>query len=90
MASRKQALAIGLTTKPKPVIELGDTDPKLLAEAIVSVAASAKKLLGAGLTKECLCLLIQHKCGGPNAISRTDIAKVLDAAADLGSLVVRR
>jgi hypothetical protein len=75
--------------KPKPVIELGETDPKLLADAIVSVASGAKRLLSSGLTKEALVVLIQHKCGGANVVSRGDIARVLDAAADLGSFVKR-
>jgi len=78
-----------VTATPKPVIELGDTDPKLLADAIVHVASGAKKLLGSGLTKDALVVLIQHKCGGPSAVSRGDIIKVLDAAADLGSFVKR-
>lgn len=72
----------------KPVIELGDTDPKLLAKAIVDVADGARKLLAAGLTKECLIVLIQHKTAG--RVGQRTIKEVLDAAADLGSLVVRR
>jgi hypothetical protein len=75
--------------KTKPVIELGETDPNLLAEAIVSVASGAKKLLASGLTKEALVVLIQHKCGGNGVVSRGDIVRVLDAAADLGSFVKR-
>ncbi len=75
------------TVAPKPVIELGDTAPKLLAAAIVDVAAGAKKLLASGLTKDALVVLIQHKCGGSGVVSRGDILRVLEAAADLGSYV---
>lgn len=74
-------------SKPKPVIELGDTDPKLLAQAIVDTAAGAKRLLASGLTKQAIVVLIQERCG--SRVSRGDIARVLDAAADLGSFVRR-
>jgi hypothetical protein len=74
---------------PKPVIEMGDTDAKLLASAIVDVATGAKKLLTSGLTKDALVVLIQHKCGGSSVVSRGDIIRVLEAAADLGSFVRR-
>jgi MinD superfamily P-loop ATPase len=76
-----------LKTTAKPVIELGDTAPNLLAEAIVDVAAGAKKLLGSRLSKRAVLLLVRDKTGG--RVSLTDIETILDAAADLGSYVKR-
>jgi hypothetical protein len=73
--------------KPKPVIELGDTDPDLLASAIVDVAAGAKKLLGSRLSRRAILILIQDKAVGKHSLA--DIEAILNAAADLGSYVRR-
>lgn len=69
----------------KPVIELGDTAPDLLAQAIVDVAEAAKRLNGSRLSARAVHLLIRDKCNVP----LVTISKVLNAAADLGSYVKR-
>lgn len=77
----------GKATKPKPVIELGDTDPNLLAEAIVDVAAGAKKLLGSRLSKRAVMILIQDRATGKHSLA--DIDAILTAASELGNYVRR-
>jgi hypothetical protein len=72
-------------TKPKPLIEMGETDPNLLASAIVDVAAGAKKLLASRLNKRAILLLVQDKCAAK--VSLRDIEQVLTAATELGSYV---
>jgi hypothetical protein len=65
-------------TPPKPTITV-DTDPELLASAIVEVSQSAKKLLASRLTEKAVLLLVSHASG----VSQRECKRVLEAAGDL-------
>lgn len=56
-------------------------ETEVLAEAIVAISASAKKLLGGKLKKRAVLVLIQD--ASPRNLTLSDIEAVLDTAADL-------
>lgn len=72
-------------TDKKPVIEMGDMSADLLAESIVDVAKSAKRLLNSKLSTRAIYLLIKDDSGVPI----DSIKKVLNSAAELDKYVKR-
>jgi hypothetical protein len=67
---------------PNPVIKQdpeAEVAPEILAQAIVDVAAAAKKLLASRLSKRAIILLIHDHSGVP----KREIERVLDSAASL-------
>jgi hypothetical protein len=64
---------------------LANSEP-LLADAILRLADSAKKLLNSGLTDKALWVLLSHLSGESQSTCKT----VIEAAANFGSLVKKR
>lgn len=82
------ATKTGSQLKGIKVIE-DDTTPEVLAQSIVSVAESARKLLSSRLSERAILILIQDAVSGP-PLRMTDIQLVLRAAANLDGKYLKK
>lgn len=83
-----------MATKRKQMAVVQDPEApvpaEVLAQSVVEVSASAKRLLASGLTPEALALLVNHNIPSDMRPGVTVVRRVLEAAARLDDFVVKK